>query len=286
MRAENTRVSVYHRFILASLLLAVLGLGIQYIYIQGEGVARTAIKVDTSVLTTFPTCGKDTERTCAAIVESISSAGEQYNCSRHNVFLFSHRRSGTHMAINLLRYGFDSVQVWKMNHASCSNCTLISSLQKCGVLLHAMRNPLDVAVSMYEYVADFDPEARSMTLHDYIATSKVATNWTSYVQNCKSVPGMIHLDFEMSRTAPKAAHELLAQTLGLAGQWNSTSIPTTDATSFKGGRVGGWQSLRDETLRNFLQNSISTDWVEQCSCDKQGIANDGHPCQALITPYL
>lgn len=234
---------------------------------------------------TFPVCGVETEKACSTLINSISTARDTYNCSHHHVFLFSHRRSGTHMTINLLRYGFESVKVWKMNHASCANCTLIASLEKCGMLVHAMRNPLDVAVSMYDYVKGFNAEARNKTFNDFVAVSSIGTQWASYIQNCKSVPDMIHLDFEMTRAAPQISHRLLAQKLRLPGQWTSTSIPHTGAVSFKGGRVDSWESLSNQTLRTFLHQSLSTSWGEQCSCETSGHANDGHSCLASIKSY-
>lgn len=66
-----------------------------------------------------------------------------------DVFIFSHRRSGTHLTINLLRYGFSGIRVWKMNHLSCGNCTLVGMLiRNGGKVIHAYRDPKQVAASM------------------------------------------------------------------------------------------------------------------------------------------
>lgn len=226
---------------------------------------------------------------CSKLIESISHKKEaRYDCSRKNVFIFSHPRSGTHMTINLFRFGFPSVQVWKMNHISCGNCTLVSSLRQCGVLVHAIRNPLDVVVSMYDHARNAEDErARNLTLNEYVAVSgeDIARGWSVYTKHCKYVPYMIEIDYELTRSSPKIAHWLLTQKLGWSGQWNKTSIPSDDAVSFQGGRINGWDTLESGNLRKYLNISIAEGWRERCPCEKNGKADDGHQCTGGIVTF-
>lgn len=235
-------------------------------------------------------CGEQRRQECLALIGSLvldNRSEVRYDCSETNVFLFSHRRSGTHLTVNLLRYGFENVRVWKMNHASCANCTLIKALGNCGLLIHAQRNPLDLAVSMYDYVKGFNPKSKPPTFDKFIRKSSLAENWSAYTQNCNSISSMIRVDFEMTLTSPETTHSVIQEKTGLSGHWNRTKVPHAGAVMFKGGRLGQWSdSLDDSTLRYLLNRTMSSAWSDsQCSCDNKGYSNDGHQCTAAMTSY-
>jgi hypothetical protein len=226
------------------------------------------------------------DETCSPLLDSLVDPkySGRHAENNHNIFLFSHRRSGTHMTINLLRYGFQNVTVWKTNHASCSNCSLISMLQACGgTVVHVYRNPLDVAVSLHDYMKGFDPAAKNLTLDEFVQRSSVATKWNEYTRDCMSAPGVVQVEFELVRTNPKRAFALLQHLLGLEGHWQEPAVPHDGAVSYKGGRINGWSALSDGTLRDFMLNITSAGYTEECACDK------GRPihsqCSVIATPF-
>lgn len=281
-------MSMFERHVSVVTIAALVASYILHIYVERERNHPLSSHVHGNVPTSCglgaPCQGLACQK-CLTLIDSLTSGENKFDCALPHVFIFSHRRSGTHMTINLIRFGFHSVQVWKMNHASCGNCTLVASLRQCGALVHAIRNSLDVAVSVYEYVQRFDAKVRNLTLNEFISSSKIARRWASYTHNCKYVPSMIEIDFELTRNAPETAHRLISKRLGWLGQWNTTFVPRTGAVSFRGGRLGGWSGLNETNLREYLNHSMSERWEEPCSCDKSGHANDGHLCKASITLY-
>eukprot|EP00890_Picochlorum_soloecismus_P002481 jgi/Picsp_1/3233/NSC_06073-R1_---NA--- len=235
-------------------------------------------------------CGEQRRKECMALMGSLVQDGRsavRYDCSETNIFVFSHRRSGTHMTINLLRYGFQKVRIWKMNHVSCANCTLVKALGNCGLLIHAQRNPLDVAVSSYDYVKGFNPKSEPVPFTTFIRNSSVTGNWSSYTQNCNSISSMIRVDFEMTLSSPERTHRILQEKTGLIGHWNRSKVPKTGAVMFKGGRLGQWgASFDDSSLRYILNRTMSSAWSGgHCACDSKGYSNDGHQCTASMTVY-
>eukprot|EP00890_Picochlorum_soloecismus_P001525 jgi/Picsp_1/2373/NSC_05836-R1_---NA--- len=149
-------------------------------------------------------------------------------------------------------------------------------------MIHAVRNPLDVAVSMYDYAKGFNKAARNLTLNEFVATSNIPKQWAAYIHNCKNVAKMIHIDYELTRSAPGEAHQLLIRQLSWSGHWNRSDVPSAGAVSYQGGRLGGWDMLNDVTLRSYLNKSMSVGWYKRCPCERGGIANDGHKCMASI----
>lgn len=94
------------------------------------------ISHDAMILHEDPICHPELVSYCSNLIKSMTKneiKGKHYDCSIKNIFLFSYRRSGTHMNINQFRYGFPTVRVWKMNHVSCANCTFVRALEPCGI---------------------------------------------------------------------------------------------------------------------------------------------------------
>ena len=199
---------------------------------------------------------------------------------RKHVFVFSHRRSGTHLTINLIRFGFKNVVVWKTNHVSCSNCSLITSIQTCGgYVVHAYRNPLDVAISLHNYKKSFSPAGSIPRLEDFIRKEHVSKNWSLFTQNCFAVPNVFHIPFEMTRSNPTGAFHVLKEFLGESGQWSAPSVAHSGAVEFNGGEIGQWNKIiSDGLLREVVSHWTGTWHGGKCECDRGGVPRDGHSC--------
>lgn len=204
--------------------------------------------------------------------------------SFRQVFIVSHRRSGTHMLVNLVRYNFRQTIVWKTNHMSCSNCALLTNLRDCGgIILHAYRNLPDVAVSLHKYHQTF---TEPLALDEFISQHSVGKNWSAFTQNCFSIPAVTHFPFEMVRTQPNSALRLLSELFDESHRVNVSSIPHNGAVAFSGGQLGSWNALSGMTVKNLVSHWSASWRSVNCECDNKtnATAEDGHEC--LPQPWL
>jgi hypothetical protein len=202
------------------------------------------------------------------------------------VFVFSHRRSGTHLTINLLRFGFKRLVVWKANHASCSNCDLIVQLQQCGgFIIHAYRNPVDVALSLHSYTRSFNSAAPSDFVK-FLDWSNCVPKWSEYTTNCFAAPGVLSIPFELTRNNARFSHRMLKDFLHEPGSWSGRTVPRQNAVKFSGGQVGEWSQLADRTIANITKQSLVVSSWTPCSCSSRRVSNDGHECRTKFKYFL
>jgi hypothetical protein len=211
-----------------------------------------------------------------------------------NVFIFSHRRSGTHLTINMLRYGFSGVRVWKMNHASCGNCTLVDTLIRNGKVIHASRDPKQVAASMHNYTNVLrSMEGKSnINFSEYMISSQLGESWQRYVGTCQSNAHILQLDFDTTINMLGATLQRVSAFLGVPIAHRLSKIPSTQAVRFNGGDTGGWrQVFTNDTLRMLYDQvyRASPRDMEQCPCEN-GSSDITHrfvsDCVARPTLYL
>lgn len=137
-------------------------------------------------------------------------------------------------------------------------------------------------MSLYDYVRGYSNYNTNMGLDAFVQHHDVARKWSRYHSDCLSVPGMIHVNFELVQSDPAAAFAVLQHDLGMRGYWNGSDVPSTGAVMNRGGRINGWTAMSNAVLRDFMFN-ISSVNTERCWCDQ---ANHEHHPSAPCTPQM
>jgi hypothetical protein len=234
-------------------------------------------------------------------VGSITDGQKPWEAGRGaDVFVFSHRRSGTHLTVNMLRYAFPGLRVWKMNHASCGNCTLMNLLYRNGGrVVHAYRDPKDMAVSLYKYSQALRG-ARGARLNETFAAFLTRSNagklWKVYTDQCLRLPHALHISFEITRSRLNETLEAASRFLGHPITHHIENVPATSAVNFDGGDTNSWRNFfTNETLRLlydqiFIGESLGNA-MPACPCEhgawaaERGLGSMA-PCLANATLYM
>ena len=195
-------------------------------------------------------------------------AKERVNTTKRGktvVFVLSHRRSGTHATISLIRENFPEVTVIKTNHLLLdrsihNGCNELQEMRAVGHLLYVVRDPMEVMVSMQAYVTfirkkdasslgniyqekilrwdEFLRERGSFSSNLTFTYNLTRLQyWKCHVLSWSLQPDVVFLSFQNITKNPEFAVDTLARLFGLNRKTDRVSAPKRGSHTvlFRGG---------------------------------------------------
>ena len=229
------------------------------------------------------------------LLRSYDTELSSFPTNKIDVFIFSHRRSGTHFTVNLVRYSFENVRVWKMNHASCGNCTLLRLLhENGGKIIHVSRDPKNVAVSHFSYAEHVrklnNISTDNFDMAEFLRSTHFGEYWQLYTGTCFKLPHIFQLQYEQALSNISIAVESLSRFLKIPTKEKLDAVPATDAVQYNGGTSHWQEHFTNDTLR-FLYDDIErgtqqAKTLSHCPCETNEWNVPGSSCDSYAKLYV
>lgn len=126
------------------------------------------------------------------------------------VWVVSHRRSGTHMTMDIMANAIQGpLTIVKTAHVvplkGRMTCECLTYIRSKGEIVHAYRDVRDVVIANYYYRRVFDKRFQEMTIQEYLSKPEhlegVIDSWASAVFGWFSIPNVLPLNFDDSASS-------------------------------------------------------------------------------------
>lgn len=231
------------------------------------------------------------------------------------VWVVSHRRSGTHLTLDLLSTLLPRpYRLIKTNHifpsssahADAVSCGCLAYMRETGHIVHAHRDVRDVVVSMYYYYRTFSPRfMRNISREQYYANKdgvrdRVIGTWVNTTAPWFAEHDVVQIDYADAASGLAHVRERLMRALRVrARAWrpeNGLENASGVVAKFAGKGAHGYKiELEESVQRDIMQTARSLETQRQGqTCQQQRYRNwrwrrngfwvGGHPKYRLWAP--
>ena len=196
------------------------------------------------------------------------------------IYIVSHRRSGTHLTMTTLANNFENIEVIKQeDHPACDEvsmgCERLEKLLNSGKVVHAYRDVRDVLVSVYYYQEHirkkFNKPPSNQTFSDFLVEKNWHPSppyrkmsrieyWRHHYESWMAIPNIIHINFEDSISNPEETLQNLQKYLQIPLRADRKPPKEWDkgrTVFFRKGKAGDWVNHFSEADERWVEQELT-----------------------------